>query len=577
MINKIGIENFRIFKEYTEFELKPITLLTGPNNAGKSSFTKLLLLLKNGIQKLNFTEGMHNLESFDKVLNWDLKEKILKIDFNCDIEYFNDFTIQNYYENEILNKIVLRNKNNEFIKYFTKDDSDSNTSFTHSTIVNLNINYLIDLIYNKELKCKLYENRLPKLRHNEFGEEEIEIIPHKVIILSELPVEKDNDIHNVDFHSVIKTNDPSNDKYINPQNIPYYALNNEIDNLAKDYLIYNVFVNNGNITEEHKNEIVDLQVELFNNLEFFEWGNEFSIESLKKILPQINVQVKDQISSFFKNKLNEQKVEVLESELGNLIFNLKSIPNKDLPNFITDNSLFGKFENFDAISKKDLEGIEYISANRGSQKRVLSNRSDNEIDAIVVAFYNKSKENRAFFNEILEILEIDGKIEIERYENTISVVYLLTNDRKIALADLGFGFSQLFPIIMKIIMCLNENTILIIEEPEANLHPNLQSKLADVFVACIKYNSGLKLVIETHSEYFIRKLQYYTKAKKITTEESVIYYFNADKYVTSQEPKVKKIEIRENGSLSDIFGPGFYDETSTLQFELYKLNNAQIN
>ena len=79
MINKIGIENFRIFKEYTEFELKPITLLIGPNNAGKSSFTKLLLLLKNGIQKLNFTEGMHNLESFDKVLNWDFKEKIFKI------------------------------------------------------------------------------------------------------------------------------------------------------------------------------------------------------------------------------------------------------------------------------------------------------------------------------------------------------------------------------------------------------------------------------------------------------------------------------------------------------------------
>ena len=32
-MSKIGIKNFRVFKEFTEFEIKPITLLTGPNNA----------------------------------------------------------------------------------------------------------------------------------------------------------------------------------------------------------------------------------------------------------------------------------------------------------------------------------------------------------------------------------------------------------------------------------------------------------------------------------------------------------------------------------------------------------------
>ena len=68
MIKKIGVENFRVFKEYTEFELRPITLLTGPNNSGKSSFTKLLLLLQNGLEHLNFKSGYHNLENFENVL-----------------------------------------------------------------------------------------------------------------------------------------------------------------------------------------------------------------------------------------------------------------------------------------------------------------------------------------------------------------------------------------------------------------------------------------------------------------------------------------------------------------------------
>ena len=67
MIKKIGIQNFRIFKEFTEFELKPITILTGTNNSGKSSFTKLLLLLNNGVSKLDFNNGLHNLESFEKL------------------------------------------------------------------------------------------------------------------------------------------------------------------------------------------------------------------------------------------------------------------------------------------------------------------------------------------------------------------------------------------------------------------------------------------------------------------------------------------------------------------------------
>jgi predicted ATPase len=181
-------------------------------------------------------------------------------------------------------------------------------------------------------------------------------------------------------------------------------------------------------------------------------------------------------------------------------------------------------------------------------------------------------------------------------------VYLLINDKKTALADVGFGYSQLIPIILKLATMTasidkadgvfnpgeyqnnmynfreyKENKILIIEEPEANLHPNLQSKLADMLVTTIETYPYINFIIETHSEYLIRKLQFLTASKKVGTEKSIIYYFNADNYVTANEPKVKPIEIRENGSLSDTFGPGFYDEISRLQFDLMKLNKEQSN
>ena len=70
MLNRIGIENFRVFKDNTEFELGPINILTGPNNSGKSSLIKLLSLLRHSftkddsINKLNFDGGNHNLGTF---------------------------------------------------------------------------------------------------------------------------------------------------------------------------------------------------------------------------------------------------------------------------------------------------------------------------------------------------------------------------------------------------------------------------------------------------------------------------------------------------------------------------------
>ena len=173
-MSKIGIKNFRVFKEFTEFEIKPITLLTGPNNAGKSSFTKLLLLLKNGINKLNFNEGLHNLESFDKVLNWENKQNTLELSFDNEIPFLtDDFKVQLTYRKNEINKISISNNINTLLQCNYDNDFTSGQSLNElgiesdeyisgrapfdSFILNLNITFLIDLIYSKQLKQKFYE------------------------------------------------------------------------------------------------------------------------------------------------------------------------------------------------------------------------------------------------------------------------------------------------------------------------------------------------------------------------------------------------------------------------------------
>ena len=72
----IGIRNFRIFEKETYFDFRKINILTGPNNSGKSSLLKFLLLLKaNNLGRLDTTIGIHNLGEIDSLINFNSNEK----------------------------------------------------------------------------------------------------------------------------------------------------------------------------------------------------------------------------------------------------------------------------------------------------------------------------------------------------------------------------------------------------------------------------------------------------------------------------------------------------------------------
>lgn len=142
---------------------------------------------------------------------------------------------------------------------------------------------------------------------------------------------------------------------------------------------------------------------------------------------------------------------------------------------------------------------------------------------------------------------------------------------------MGFGISQLLPLILKIaIIAGNEyhnlegeynHTVLLLEEPESNLHPSLQSKLADFFIlAGERFN--IQFIIETHSEYLIRKIQFHIAKGRINSKDANIYYFNME---NSKELPVRLIDFEEDGGLSSEFGNGFFDEADNIAIELFTL------
>ena len=183
-------------------------------------------------------------------------------------------------------------------------------------------------------------------------------------------------------------------------------------------------------------------------------------------------------------------------------------------------------------------------------------------------------------------------------------MYSSENDNEgMLLADMGYGSTQLFMIILKIenailesvkkhnlnpityeglwdtiIDYLNENDTYLfnnpitvaLEEPENHLHPSLQSKLADMLVDAHK-SYEVQFLVETHSEYLIRKLQLLIARETIENDSVSILYVNG-KNRPSYMPLVKSISVDKDGNLEDVFGPGFFDESVRLSKELFHLN-----
>ena len=139
------------------------------------------------------------------------------------------------------------------------------------------------------------------------------------------------------------------------------------------------------------------------------------------------------------------------------------------------------------------------------------------------------------------------------------------------LADMGFGFSQVMPILVQIWSILNRTQkgqsgaiatpfICVIEQPELHLHPRFQAKLAEILVraalAAKKADIDLYLLLETHSEVIVNKIGLLTAAKVINKEDSSIVLFS--KNIDSPNTKVELSEYDESGFLQN-WPYGFFD------------------
>ncbi len=119
--------------------------------------------------------------------------------------------------------------------------------------------------------------------------------------------------------------------------------------------------------------------------------------------------------------------------------------------------------------------------------------------------------------------------------------------------NIGFGYSQALPIIVAGLLA-KTGEILIIENPEAHLHPQAQSRLIQ-FLAKV-CNGGVQVFIETHSDHVLNAMRVIVKDQLIISEKLSVLYF----YQNSEQSMVTQIPVLSTGSIEE-WPEGFFDQT----------------
>jgi predicted ATPase len=99
---------------------------------------------------------------------------------------------------------------------------------------------------------------------------------------------------------------------------------------------------------------------------------------------------------------------------------------------------------------------------------------------------------------------------------------------EVKLTDVGFGVSQVLPALVQAFYCPPGSTLWM-EQPEIHLHPMAQSNLADAMISAVQsYEDGqprgTQLIIETHSEHFLTRLQRRVAERAIAAKDIAVYF-----------------------------------------------------
>lgn len=530
-IFKIELSNYKLFDKDFKLQFAPITLFTGTNNSGKSSINQILMAILDSQVKgsrifnhLQLNNDLVKLGNYKRIVTNGNKSKNIKITLPIIFRTQSSF-----------------GKSNFLIQYEFKESDDE--AITDKII-----------IYQEANKKTIF-------------------LSFKRNYKQEIDPDSPDDIHW--------------DAYFNIDAITKYFIDCRL--ISSNFLFYDY----GGISEYlTSNEFIQLRSK---EIELIKWyiNDTITTSDLRHFI------------SFFThwsyftdiltiNSSDPDKVQQHLDELNalGLTYNSMelSIAGSDffylhLKDFLS--------EIFTHINDHQYYYSSYRTISAIQERVINLPRTNSQLTTSIFSNVNKILSNKEqiglcytlsqYIRKWLVEMEIGDDITITSIDKSNILIDIISNGENIPLIDLGLGYRNIVMLLFTIVSNYYDNSeanafytymdrpIIILEEPEMNLHPKLQSKVADLVIDANK-SFDIQFILETHSEYIIRKLQYLVANKTAQPDKLLLYYFNKE-----DSTKCRRINFTDSGSLDKPFGKGFFDEATTLQFELYKIQSQQKN
>ena len=112
--------------------------------------------------------------------------------------------------------------------------------------------------------------------------------------------------------------------------------------------------------------------------------------------------------------------------------------------------------------------------------------------------------------------------------------------------NVGFGLFYILPILTTI-LCSKSGDLIIIENPEAHLHPRGQASIGRLI--CLSAFGGRQVIMETHSDHVVNASRLLVKEKTIDVNSINLLYFESTANSTSIQRQVVKIDMDESGRI----------------------------
>ena len=174
--------------------------------------------------------------------------------------------------------------------------------------------------------------------------------------------------------------------------------------------------------------------------------------------------------------------------------------------------------------------------------------------------------------EWLQVMELIDSFSLEPIaENRKDYEFRVKKSRnssEVLITDVGFGVSQLLPVL---VLCyyVPENSTIILEQPEIHLHPKVQSDLADVLIDVVK-NRNVQIILESHSALLLHRLQRRIAEEQIAADDTTLYFCQ----INDGTSEIEQLDVDEYGNIlnwpQDFFGDDIGDLVEKTKVEMQR-------